>query len=684
MPPTIAAPRAAIPATHQHGYRPDIDGLRALAVTSVVVFHAVHWLLPGGYVGVDVFFVISGFLIGGIIDREVGNGSFRFAHFYARRARRILPALFALVIATCIAGLLILSARELREMSVEAATALVGVSNFKFWLRNDYFAAAAPLVPLLMTWSLGVEEQFYLLFPGLLLLLRRRSARVRLVAIALLSAVSLLLSVRLTATAPWAAFYLLPTRAWEMGAGALLAIGLAARLPDAPNLTRRVQDGLGMLGLVLIGIALVAFDEAKTPFPGIAALLPVVGTLALLAARDGWVNRHLLSARPVVAIGLVSYSWYLWHWPMMAFAHNASDTAPSDRVMVVIAVLSLGMAYLSWRFVERPFRYAAVSSPVTLRRFGLALVVLAGAASALFVLHGVPQRLSPVARTGDILAKLGSGDCQAGFGQTALREDEACMPRQGPEPIIAVMGDSHANALGFGLAGIAAERGYRLWQVEKSACFPLLGVTTAQERLPRHSEQCATFLTRAVDRVAREPAVSVVVLAGAWPAVEDPRFNLVANGQVGAKIDAATALRVGLSAMVARLQGAGKRVILIGDVPHFGAFHPLRHAFNMAIPARRDLYRMVDPAPIDGDLLPLDRLDTRFAQSKAFVRALAARTGAGYVDIAEQLCTPAGCRHALNGVPLFVDVSHLSKLGSEQIDWAEAIPDPHSPQTAPR
>ncbi|KQR80211.1 acyltransferase family protein [Sphingomonas sp. Leaf343] len=658
--------------TAQAGYRADIDGLRALAVAAVVIFHAAGWLLPGGYVGVDIFFVISGFLIGGIIDREIGNGSFGFARFYARRARRILPALFVVIVSACVAGLLLLSARELREMSVEAAAALLGISNFKFWLRNDYFAGAAPLVPLLMTWSLGVEEQFYMLFPGLLLLVRRRSARIKMLTVATVTLLSLILSIVLTRTAPWAAFYLLPTRAWEMGAGALLAIWLVEkgedRLPGP-----RLQDLTGLAGLAAIVIALFAFDE-KTPFPGFAALLPVGGTVALIAARHGVVNRVLFASRPLVAIGLLSYSWYLWHWPMMAFARNASDTAPGDRVMLTIAALSLGVAWLSWRFVERRFRYAAVSSTVTLRRFGAGLSLFAALSLALFVAKGVPGRLSPTAQQADRMAKLASGDCQQSFGIVSLREDEHCMPKKGPAPIIAVMGDSHANALGFGLRGVAARNGYRLWEVQKSACFPLLGVTTAQERQPFHSRQCTQFLDTATTRLLREPSLSVVVLAGAWPAVDDQRFNLVENHQVGRHVDAATALRIGLPAMIERFQRAGKRVILVGDVPSFGHFHPLRHAFNVAIPARSLLYDIVDPAPFSGDRIALDRLDHRFDASRAYIRALAVRQKTGFVDIAAQFCDAQSCQHARNGVPMFVDVSHLSFMGSMALDWSEALP----------
>lgn len=255
--------------TIKHQYRADIDGLRAFAVTSVVLFHVGVSLLPSGYVGVDIFFAISGYLIGGILFREVHQGSFSFANFYARRARRILPALVCVICISCTGGLLLLDSAELTNLASSSIAALIGISNIKFFLLNDYFQRDSSLLPMLMTWSLGVEEQFYLLFPFLLLAMARLNSTYTGRVIAFISAVSFICSVVITKINPTAAFYLLPFRAWELGLGALLAIHHERRshqpiIPFHAN----VQ---GAIGLTLLILSVTLFDE-DTPFSGYAAI----------------------------------------------------------------------------------------------------------------------------------------------------------------------------------------------------------------------------------------------------------------------------------------------------------------------------------------------------------------------------------------------------------------------------
>jgi peptidoglycan/LPS O-acetylase OafA/YrhL len=647
---TIA--RAEAPRLNAAGYRPDIDGLRAIAITSVVLFHAASWLVPSGYVGVDIFFVISGYLIGGIIDRDIIAGRFRFVDFYARRARRILPALLALLLAVCAAGCILFSARELWELGIEATGAIFGVANFKFWLRNGYFADAAPMVPLLMTWSLGVEEQFYVVFPGVLLLARRLSVRHRIAVLGALTTLSFIVSAVSTPIYPLAAFYLLPARAWELGAGAMLAIWSAGSA-DRPVWQ---TEAAGVLGLVLIAASLVAFDRT-TAFPGTAAVLPVLGAVLLLHAKDSFVNRRILASQPFVAIGLLSYSWYLWHWPLMSLAHDVCDTAPPGAVMFGAAGISLVMAYGSWRWIERPFRRNGIDSSVTLRRYALAIAGFAVLPTILIVSGGLPGRLAERVRIADQLKNEGGGECLLSFGAIALPEATACMAR-------------HGNALRFGLATFAAEGGYRLWQVEKSACMPLLGVTTSYENRPAHARECAEFLARAIERIAADPAIDTVIIAGAWPADDDPRFNATDGHQVMAALPARTAIREGLPPLIERMQAVHKRVVLVGDVPHFGAFDPMRHVIITGIPIRRLLNRLVEADPYPDGAVPHDRLDPRFNNVKDYVADLAARKHTFYLDIADALCDPLGCRYESNGLPLFVDDTHLSELGSRALNWA--------------
>ncbi len=697
-------------------YRPDIDGLRAVAVTSVVAYHIWGALVPGGFVGVDIFFVISGFLIGGNIHREVGAGKFSFAAFYARRARRILPALLAMLMLFLLFGAAFYTAREYRELAAEAISSTLGVSNLQFWLRNDYFAVDAGLVPLLMTWSLGVEEQFYVALPGLLLLTARLGggrlgARRQMVVVGVICAVSLAASVWATTQRPWAAFYLIPFRAWELGLGVAVALwdglvesGGAGRIAGLRGWRAELAGGLG---LALIVAALALFSD-RTPFPGWAALVPVTGAGLIIAARSSVVNRRLLASPPFVGIGLISYSWYLWHWPILTILHSAAPTQPSLLAKLGFSALGLGAAWLSWRFVERPFRRGRMSPPQVLRGAATAMVVAVALAGGIIVTGGLTLRLSPVARENDRLATFGSGSCQLGFGQTRIVPGSACMPDPGRREVIAVLGDSHANAFSNDLATVLPADRFAVWQVEKSACLPLLGVTTGDLRRPAQASECGAFLRQAIALLRGDPRVRTVVLAGAWPERDDPRLQVLgADGAPGRRLAAPVGLASGLGRLIDGFNRAGKRVVVIGDVPRVGGLDPMRAARIRAMPLRAWLSGWVAPDGVPGDVLPRAQLDPRFTLTRQMVRDLARAHGAAYFDIADALCDPPerddkkwepvfvgksrgnkgperdddstknhhvpGCRIAEGGAALFIDRSHLSALGAAQVLASPAL-----------
>ena len=317
-------------------YRPDIDGLRALAVISVLAYHCAPSWVKGGYIGVDVFFVISGYLIGALVYKEIRAGSFSIAEFYKRRAKRILPALFGVLIFCYVAGLLMLSPWELQMFSREAFASITSSSNFYFWRSVHYFHPDAWQRPLLMTWSLGVEEQFYIVFPLLMISLHGKRWRAQLCGIGAVAMLSLAASGWAAQHYPWFEFYMLPTRAWELAAGVLLAVYEANRLREKRSLPLPATHGISLLG---VGLILVADVETLSGEAG--RLLGVAGALLVIVSRDGIANR-LLSCRPIVFIGLVSYSWYLWHWPMFSFAHIASSSDISVRAGIAIGLLSFG------------------------------------------------------------------------------------------------------------------------------------------------------------------------------------------------------------------------------------------------------------------------------------------------------------------------------------------------------
>jgi peptidoglycan/LPS O-acetylase OafA/YrhL len=383
------APAAEItPRNETRSYRPDLDGLRAIAVTAVVLYHAGVPGFRGGFVGVDIFFVISGFLIGGIVFRQVAGGSFTFAGFYTRRARRILPALISVTVAACAAGYLLLPPREYAHASVSAASALAGLSNIRFWLAQGYFTQDPALDPFLMTWSLGIEEQFYLLLPPFLLLMRRFPRERQLAVLWLVAAVSLFLCVWVTAISRDAAFYLIPTRSWELAIGVILAVRQNGRIEITGS---RPQSALSIAGILGMTAAVAAFSPAIA-FPGYAAIVPVGATAALILAEGSWFNRNVLSSAPFVRIGLISYSWYLWHWPIFSFLRVVSARTPTALMLAGAAVVSLAAGYLSWRFIETPFRRPRPQVR-ELPRYGTVLAVSLGLTLAIKLTGGFPSRV---------------------------------------------------------------------------------------------------------------------------------------------------------------------------------------------------------------------------------------------------------------------------------------------------
>ncbi|MBN8912366.1 MAG: acyltransferase [Rhizobiales bacterium] len=335
----------------QLSYRREIDGLRAIAVLAVIFFHARFPFFGGGFVGVDVFFVISGYLITSILLADLESDRFSLLGFYERRARRILPALFCVLAVTVMIAPFFLLPRELADFSESVTHVILFLSNVYFYNNTGYFDTAAELVPLLHTWSLAVEEQYYIVFPLVLALIWRKSRALIFPVLLATAAASLAYSAYKVETNVDAAFFLTPSRIWELLVGALVAShGHRLRVP----LPAAQAGSLGGAGLVLYSIF---FFDDNTPFPGVHALAPVTGTALVIqcASPATWIGR-VLATSPLVGMGLISYSAYLWHQPLFAFARQESIAEPSIAVFAGLIIATLGIAYLSWRFVERPFR----------------------------------------------------------------------------------------------------------------------------------------------------------------------------------------------------------------------------------------------------------------------------------------------------------------------------------------
>lgn len=496
-------------------YRREIDGLRAVAVLPVILYHARLPVFSGGFVGVDVFFVISGYLITTLLIGELDRGDFSLPRFYERRARRILPALFLVMVVCYPFAWFWMFTDQFRHFSESAGVVVLGLSNFYFLGLGDYFGPDVDLQPLIHTWSLAVEEQYYFVFPlmlfGLWKLGRRRAGLV----VALCVLASLLFADWASRAHPAQNFYFTFSRLWEIGAGSIVAFVLVAR-------PQRSNDLLGVAGLGLILYAVFAFDES-TPFPGVYALLPVVGTALIIvfAGQDSRMGR-VLSFPPLVGIGLVSYSAYLWHQPLFAFARTRSIADPSRGMMALLILVSFGLAWATWRWVELPFRRPGRGLLPDRR----AVFLVSGAVSAIFVAvgsavslgDGLAWRLPPdVQRVASVVEERISFDC-AIDGNAALPPlpPEHCLhPATPGGPIqVALLGDSHALAIAQVLGQAVHDAGLGYYDVSFPTCVPFSGL----HYIGRYSEiACPEFNTAIRDSLLHSEIETVVITARfAW------------------------------------------------------------------------------------------------------------------------------------------------------------------------
>ena len=613
-------------------YRPDIDGLRAVAVLSVVFYH-LGLPLHGGYVGVDIFFTISGFLIGSIILRQTADGSFTFANFYERRVRRIFPALFVMLFVSSLVAYRYLLPLELKDYAISLTAAGFSVSNFYFWRQSGYFDAAAASQPLLHTWSLAVEEQFYILLPILLVLLRRLAPRRIDLSIYLIASVSLVLSIYGALRYPAATFYLAHTRAWELLCGVVLALDTAPRI-RWPLL----RHAAGIFGASLILVALW-FYRPWTPYPGLAALLPCLGSALIIAAGQTGPNLvgRVLSLKPVVFIGLISYSLYLWHWPLIVYTSygvTLVNGLARHQTQILLFSSSIVLAWLSWYFVELPFRYgsARVSRRVLFSGAAVVLLLVAMSSASLVASRGAPWRFSPEARAvaayihgepHDALDPQRGGSCVISSLTATLRDFSiaTCLPDKPGQKTLLLLGDSHAAALWWGLNQVLPE--VNLMQATAVGCKPVL------TQRPRQYAGCTAIMDYALKQYLPSHKVDAVLIEAHWDEGDLPS----------------------LAATIDSLRQQKVHVILFGPIVQYDS--PLPRLLALAI--SRD-----DPSLVSRHLvLMYQRLDQRMA-------TLAEDTWhVPYVSLINLLCDKQGCtQYAAEHVPLQSDYGHLTKAGS--------------------
>ncbi len=635
---------------HPIKYRADVDGLRAIAVLSVVLFHLAKGALPGGYLGVDMFFVLSGFLITAIIWREVQGHRFSVVRFYDRRIRRIMPALLLVLLVTTLVSAAVLLPADLIGYGRSLLATLAFAANIYFWRDTNYFSAAAEQKPLLHIWSLGVEEQFYVLFPLVLLFLARRCPRHALLAIGALSLGSLaanVFAVFMDGAVP--AFFLLPTRAWELGAGAMMAL-----LPTGAAPHRAAAGGIAWIGAALIGIGLFHPLDAYGLVP--PAVPAVLGTaLLLLSGQHGtpMVNR-LLQFSPLVFVGLISYSLYLWHWPIIVLGRYFLVRNFTAAEMAAAVALMAVCAAASWRYVERPFRSRAMPIVRVRLAAGAGAGVLAAAAAALLAAQGMPDRLNPAAAAINQAVDTNYRCPLSDF--LAFGHSRACimnLPSRRPaDADVVLLGNSHAQMYAPEWAAILRERGQTGLLVPANGCLPTVTVNI--------NRGCIDTASTNLREISALPRAVTVIVGTNWSHGPD---ELVDAAGRTVDNDGDRALVEALDDLIDRLRGAGKHVVLIGPIAEPG--------WNIASVLSRQL--AFGRPPDRATSLPAAEFAARFGAS---IHHFETRGDIGFARPDSVQCPKDLCYYLLDGRSLFADGSHIAaaELPRFRAVFAGALP----------
>lgn len=643
-------------------YLPAIDGLRAFAVMPVLFVHAGFPFFSGGFIGVDVFFVISGYLITGILEREIRAGRFSIAGFYERRARRILPALFLVLLASLPFAWFLILPHEFLRFGESLVAVNLFVSNLLFAHENGYFETIAAVRPTLHTWSLGVEEQFYILFPLFLWFVSRRFPRHRLAIFAGLFVLSMAFAEWMWRRDSSLNFYLLPSRAWELLAGAMLAQVSFDRESLAQHRPLLMQIA-SLAGLAAVCASYFLFNE-NTPSPSLIVAVPVIGALLVIACAVPGTLCHAILANPLArGIGIISYSAYLWHQPVFVFARLYNGAEPSVPVFIGLIGLTLLLAWLSWWFVERPFRDRSRFSRAVIFRFaGAGMIFFIAVGGGIVLAKGVPGRFGPAGA----LVQKGVDDISPyrdSCGEQ-IPPDFAtyCLFGQARQPIVAVLGDSHGKELFWRMTQHLSGHPYRLQPFLWNASAPFASLT----RGAADGRNTRAFHARARAYILGNRQIRTVVIAANWPMYFNCEDDFCATSPARPDLihrpDDPARRAVVADAMAREIdayRAAGKTVVLMAPVPHMPWDVP-RFMLSRIIQGKSDI----------GAGVPRAEHEARAAAADAFLAREAKRPGVFLVDPAASLCGtgPAGFCHAeAGGMPLYFDDNHMNGAGADPV-----------------
>ncbi len=664
-------------------YRRDIDGLRSIAVGSVVLFHSGFKFLSGGFVGVDIFFVISGYLISIGLFKEMESGKISIARFYERRVRRILPAYSAVILASLLAGYALLLPSEFMDLARSSIFSSVFSANLYFWKGAGYFAGVPLSYPLLHMWSLSVEEQFYLVWPVALILISARNLnRFILPLILVLIFTTLLASELMIDYSSKTAFYMAPLRAWELLVGALLA---RVRWPELPGAW--AAHALGGLGLAMMLIPIFLYAETSH-FPGLLAVPPCLGA-ALIIYRDArypsFVAR-LLETRPAVFIGKISYSLYLWHWPILSYFWYQVQRDPTTGESFALLVPILIVSTLSWRFIEQPFRAGSavstkigklaaglVSSTGATLRFGVvSLSVLALLGGGVVLAEGLPQRLPAEAAKLDGVARepyLVKHGCvfRDSVPENAVERCFAQADDLAPAKVV-VWGDSFAGVQVDTLQRLLTKPGQDVISVVATGCAPLPGAIQ-HFGMGRKDERCNRFNTEVLEELLRRDDIRQVVMVGRWSNLYGmglgdtnfvPSARILTNSQFTDRTlkNSLAVLEASLNDSVGRLIADGKRVAIIEEGP--------RYAEQVRPCVARAIWRGQDVA--ECGVTKAEQRRFRGPLADVFSRLGAGNPEVKIFDPLENLCGETMCDGYDGGVLLTYDNDHLTRAGTRRAD----------------
>ncbi|MGR3636936.1 MAG: acyltransferase family protein [Shimia sp.] len=648
-------------------YRQDIDGLRAIAILGVVLYHAGLKEMSGGYAGVDVFFVISGFLIGGRILDDLDRDNFSFKDFYLRRARRILPALVAMVLVTMIVGWWTLIPHDYRYMGGAAVTALLSLSNVWFLNRIDYFNPEATLDPLIHTWSLGIEEQFYALIPLLLFLVWRINRKAVLPTLLAIAAASFLVAVATSAEHRLWAFYLLHTRAWELLAGVLIAWSQRNRA-----LPTQFHTPVYLIGLLLVVFGLWAVPP-NAPWPGVWTLPAVAGTALVLAAPQATQGLSVLLSNPLMRfMGLISYSLYLWHQPVFGILKKSYFWPQSFLGIAFVCVALIAISTLSWRFVEQPFRTHHNWTWRKRTPFWVAIAAIWMLAIGGGITEGYPKRMS--AEVTETLALRISYSptyrrCLLVRGKVAGYDfaDACTFGDTTTVPTVALLGDSHAGRAAQPLGNMLKAQGKGLVELTLSSCLPVVGlINDGQTR----AAQCPAFNDSVRAYLDAHPQITQVVVYANWlnymfdtsgPNIfgHDAGALTIPSLPINGPMPTTTAQREGLfvAALAAQLRWLGqhREVVLVSSTGHLQVDIPRYYANRQwwGTPLPRDANYPRSIEAVHGDRM-----------RSMFVAAIEAAGPlpniVSLLNADESFCTDAHCDLIRDGAILFSDENHLT------------------------